>query len=201
MAEVTKHLTAAASISADLEQDDVDILQRRSVAARPRGSGPAGPRWWLVVALLIGVAFGAWMAGRHSSGSSADPVEATPANSMAGMMPGHGAEAKVRLEELEESLKTNPNDINALLEIGTIFFALGQEDQAHDSWLKVTELDPEVAEAWYNLGFYYMRPDSFDQSAAIDAFEAFIDLQPDSDHAENAQEQLDLLRSAPTNGS
>ena len=207
----TPKLAAAAAKAADLEIDEADILQRRQSGAREKSSRVKdGPGWWLVVALVIGVAVGAWVAGRHTAPSAnpagvlmADPSDQAgqPSSGMDGVMPGHGDDAEARLAELEALLVQEPDNVDALLELGSIKFAIGDPDQARDHWLRVTQIDPEMAFAWYNLGFYYLTTDPPQTEAACAALDTVVEIDTESELARTALDHLGAVACASTSGS
>jgi len=198
VAEEPKQPAAAAEIAAaDLEIDQDDILQRR----RSRDAQSGGLRWWLVVALLIGVAVGAWLAGRYVGTPEAAPPVATPSGSPAAgsghMMPGMGQSAEeleARKAELVQQLADQPGNIDALFELAQINIGLELADQARDNWLEITTLDPEQSLAWYNLGFYYLSVEPQDKAAAKAALERVIAIGPaDSALVSNAKSHLQAI--------
>jgi hypothetical protein len=65
---------------AELEGEDDDILTRRAARRAPAPAEPSQPwgsRWIIVIALLVGVAIGAWFAGRASVTPSDSSTAAT----------------------------------------------------------------------------------------------------------------------------
>lgn len=204
MAEEPKqHAAAAEIVAADLESDQDDILQRR----RPRQArSGGGVSWWLVAALLIGVAVGAWLAGAYWGPQETPQVLPSdhPATETQGPghMPGMNADDETnlaRLMELEQLVKDQPDNVDALLEMGTLAYKLGDADMARNSWLEVTRINPQQIEAWSNLGFIYLAVDPPDLEAARAALETALELDPESEMADGIRYQLDLL-DQPTGG-
>jgi len=121
-------------------------------------------------------------------------------------MPGMTADEETnlaRLQELEQVVKDEPDNIDALLEIGTLAYKLGDVDYAQERWLEVTRINPEQIEAWSNLGFVYLTIDPPNIEAARAALETALELDPESNMAEGIRYQLELLDQAtptPTEG-
>ena len=65
-----------------------------------------------------------------------------------------------------------------------------QTDAAKAQWLTVTELAPDNATAWYNLGFYYLTIQPADMAAAKAAWQRVIDIDPESEMARTASMHL-----------
>jgi len=61
--------------------------------------------------------------------------------------------AAVRL--LEHAAELDGNNVAALNRLGLIKRQLGDFSAAEQAWLKATRVDPEYANAWYNLGVLY----------------------------------------------
>lgn len=178
---------------AGLENDD-DILHRKvkvPAASGPRTTSPSGGgrvftmRFALVVALLAGILGGVWYAARPTTSA---PTTATPTLGT-GTAPTE-ADVAVRIAELEARVAEDGNDVDARLELGVLYFNQGQTDAAKAQWLTVTELAPDNATAWYNLGFYYLTIQPADMAAAKAAWQRVIDIDPESEMARTASMHL-----------
>jgi len=177
-----------------LREVDDDIVVSRN--APPRlGSGWGKP--WIVGAILVGVVFGAWMAARSSSSEPTDltstSVETTSSMSEEEMV--------LRMSELQEYLAENPDDVDALLEMGVLQMRIGNLELARSHWERVTNLDPTNAKAWYNLGFYYIALEPPDYINAERVWNKVIELDPDSELAASVRkhlEQFNQTGSTPT---
>ncbi|MDR1512833.1 MAG: tetratricopeptide repeat protein [Propionibacteriaceae bacterium] len=183
------------------DEADDDIVARRqrrakAVSATPRGH--AGPRWLIVAALLVGVATGAWFAGRYSARPDPDPTASASVD--AGQAT---ADTAAREAELRAALAQDPDDVAALLALGVLVFEEGDYAEAGELWRHVTDLDPDQPEAWFNLGFYHLSVEPTDVAAARAAWAKVIELAPDTDMATTAQAHLTNLAEAtpaPTEG-
>ncbi|MDR1513887.1 MAG: hypothetical protein LBS56_10505 [Propionibacteriaceae bacterium] len=188
----------AMDVGDEADDDIVAWRQRRAkaVAATPRAH--AGPRWLIVAALLVGVATGAWFAGRYSARPDPDPTASASVD--AGQAT---ADTAAREAELRATLAQDPDDVDALLELGVLVFEEGDYAEAGELWRHVTDLDPDQPEAWFNLGFYHLSVEPTDVAAARAAWAKVIELAPDTDMATTAQAHLTNLAEAtpaPTEG-
>jgi tetratricopeptide (TPR) repeat protein len=197
-ADPDAHPDAEADVDPDADpdiEDDDDIVSRtlgKRAAARTAAAPTRwGSRWLLVLALLVGVAAGAWYAGRVTA--PAPEAEATADGAAVGADLAE-TETEVdnaaRLAELAALLAENPDDADALLEQGVLLYEEGDYEAAGAAWRHVTELTPDKAEAWFNLGFYYLSIDPVDTAAARAAWEKVVALDPDSDLADDANTHL-----------
>jgi len=88
--------------------------------------------------------------------------------------------------ELLARIDKDPNDAEAHLQLGLILFE--DEDDyegARQQWELVTQIDPTIAEAWYNLGFYYADKEPPDCANASAMWAKVVDINPQSDLANN----------------
>ena len=154
-----------------LAESDDDIVSAHRVA-RPGKTGAATA--WIIAAALVGIILGVWMAGRPAD-SQVVPTGTPAATSPALIDP------EVRRAELEAVLATSPDDVEANLELGVILYNLGEADSAKEYWETVILLDPTMAEAWYNLGFYYLGLDPPDYAKARIVWDKVVDLDPNSE--------------------
>lgn len=185
----------------DMEADD-DILQsRKAKKQRLQGanskvgvgatgaSGPEAPQKTSLVlkvvlglALAAGVLGGIWFAGQPNN------VEQQEIPAMASAVSPEQVED--RINELALLVEQNPDDANARLELGVLYFNLKDTDAAGEQWLAVTEIDPTEVAAWYNLGFYYLSRTPADMDKAKEAWQQVVEIAPDSQEAKTAQAHL-----------
>lgn len=147
---------------------------------------PVSVRGVLVVALILGVAWGIWYAGQSGdeSPSATDSVSTEQ---------GSQAESAARIGELEDAVAANPLDVDARLELGVQYFNLRMIEQAREQWDGVIAVDENNVTAWYNLGFYYLSSDPADMDAAQAAWQRVIELEPGSEMAETITMHLQGL--------
>jgi tetratricopeptide (TPR) repeat protein len=182
---------------AGLEDDDDVLHRKRRAAGSPKAGGPsASPggrvftlRFALVVALLAGILGGVWYAVRPTGAAS--PQASTPTlGTGTGITAPSDAEVAARIAELEARVAAEGSDVDARLELGVLYFNQRQVDAARDQWLAVTELAPDNATAWYNLGFLYLTIEPADMAAAKAAWQRVIDIDPASEMAKTASMHL-----------
>lgn len=177
-----------------LDENDDDLLSPKTAGA---GSPATTPRQWftgstrifLLAALIGGIAFGIWFAGRPAE----EPAAQTPA--MDSQLTGE--EASNRIADLQLQVEKDPSDIKARLELGVLLFNEKNMDQAKEQWLAVTELDPTELNAWYNLGFFYLSQTPSDVDSAKAAWQQLIDIDPQSDMAKTVSMHLQGLEETP----
>lgn len=185
----------------DMEADD-DILQSRKLKKERRqgksskvsagatdAAGAGAPQKTSLVlkvvlglALAAGVLGGIWFAGQPNS------VDQQEIPAMASAVSPEQVEN--RINELVALVEQNPNDANARLELGVLYFNLKDTDAAGEQWLAVTQIDPTEVAAWYNLGFYYLSRTPPDMDKAKEAWQQVVEIAPDSQEAKTAQAHL-----------
>lgn len=102
-------------------------------------------------------------------------------------------DTSARIAELETTLKTDPDNLDANLELGVLVFNNGETSRAEQLWTKVTALDPNNPQAWFNLGFVHLSKDPPDEAAARLAWEKVATVAPDSDLARTARTHAEAL--------
>jgi cytochrome c-type biogenesis protein CcmH/NrfG len=182
----------------DFEQND-DIVSRRRRVSKPatgeesatqddgRFSVRATPvnALLLLFALVVGIVLGVWIAGKFTGDESAAPTP-TPSQVAPAI-----EDTAAQVQELETVLRTDPDNVNALLDLGVLLFNQGDLDGAFARWNHATEVEPDNAYAWYFLAYYYRAlPDSSGMDQAIDALNRVIELDPESEIATNAKTHL-----------
>ncbi|MCL2455628.1 MAG: hypothetical protein FWD18_10080 [Micrococcales bacterium] len=177
------------------DDEDDDILYRprgRASRGQPRGAQPARggsrvSRGLLLLAVVVGVVLGVWIAGLGDAPSTVGTGESPPLSAGTGT----GTEVAARVAALEARLKTDPQDTDALLELGVLEFNFGDIEVARGHWEVALEIDPTQAQAWYNLGFYHLTTDPADTDAARAAWGKVLEIDPDSPMAATVRTHLD----------
>ena len=77
----------------------------------------------------------------------------------------------------KETLKTNPNHVDAHNNLGLIFKELGELQKAVDCHQKVIQIQPEDAYAHYNLGLVFKELGELQK--AVDCYQKVIQIKPD----------------------
>ena len=99
---------------------------------------------------------------------------------------------------LQQILDTDPDNLDALLAIGSAEYQSSQYDAAEKHWRRVTELDSSVAEPWYNLGVLYMAKTPPETGRATECWNKVLEIAPDSDLAAGVRTHLNRISSSPT---
>ncbi|WP_103063580.1 tetratricopeptide repeat protein [Actinomyces qiguomingii] len=97
---------------------------------------------------------------------------------------------------LQQILDVDPDNLAALLAIGVVEYQSNQYEQAETHWLRASELAPQAAEPWYNLGFLYMARTPPDTERANECWEKVLQLAPDSAMATEVREHVGTMGSA-----
>ena len=92
-----------------------------------------------------------------------------------------------KFEEAEqlykEILKTNPNNLTAMNNLGVLLRSLGKFDEAEASYKKAIELKPDYIDAHNNLGNVLKELGKFDEAEA--SYKKAIEIKPDYIEANN----------------
>lgn len=81
---------------------------------------------------------------------------------------------RLAIENIQRILTINPNQIQALMELGKLYIASSQTLKVMDIFERVIALDPENSNAYYNLGIYYFNQK--DNENALKLFKRAISL-------------------------
>ena len=95
-----------------------------------------------------------------------------------------------------EAVDVAPDNAEALLALGACNFNLSELDEAERLWLKVTVLEPDNVEAYYDLGFLALNRAVPDYPAVDRYWRKVIALDPGGELATNVQGHLDALAAA-----
>ena len=76
----------------------------------------------------------------------------------------------------EETLKRNPNHVDAHNNLGIIFQALGEFHKARNCYEKAIQIRPDAYAAYYNLGLVFKEFGEFQK--AVDCYQKSIQIQP-----------------------
>lgn len=96
-------------------------------------------------------------------------------------------------EQFQLCLEKNPEHVAALTAMGSSHEQFEEYAEALEFFLKVVEMDPEDSETLYRIGMIYVEVD--DTESATRVFEQILEVDPDSDFGDDAQAQLEELRS------
>lgn len=82
------------------------------------------------------------------------------------------------LQEIQQALKLEPLDPDALLGEATVYASMGQEDKAESTYKKAVVLRPQHWDGYYELGVFYYRQRRYSDAAA--EFERVLEITPDN---------------------
>ena len=86
-----------------------------------------------------------------------------------------------RTSALEQELSANPDNVNALIELGDIYFDSNRYQEAISIFLKAEKLAPANVHILNDLGILYMSTD--DNDSALERFEAVLEIDPNHIHS------------------
>lgn len=130
---------------------------------------------WMCVALIAGF-LGGMVFGIYKSTPSA------PRGQGAGMPPSGGAqqpdaaEIKSRIPEVEKRTADHPDDIEAWIQLGHLYFDTQQVKKAIGAYEKALALNSKNADVWTDLGVMYRRDGQ--PKKALEAFDTAIKIDP-----------------------
>ncbi len=82
------------------------------------------------------------------------------------------------LQEIQQALKLEPLDPDALLGEAAVYASMGQADRAESTYTKAAALRPQDWNGYYELGVFYYRQRRYTEAAA--QFERVLQITPDN---------------------
>lgn len=82
------------------------------------------------------------------------------------------------LEEIQQALKLEPLDPDALLSEAAVYASMGRVDKAESTYKKAVVLRPQRWDGYYELGAFYYRQRRYSDAAA--EFEHVLEITPDN---------------------
>ncbi|HSN43661.1 MAG TPA: hypothetical protein VLR88_06355 [Propionibacteriaceae bacterium] len=225
------HLAEEGATDPDPDDDDVPQQRSdrpRSPGAVPAGRASGSP-WAKVAVALVAAALvvGIYFMGDRTS--TADPTASAPVGATA--TPVDQARVTQLMEKLSDSpdnvatmrtlaemysaaddwpsaavwrqkiVDLTPDDVDARLVLGVAYFNSSNLEDAESEWLKVVELDPMQAEAFYDLGFLYLSKTPSDTQQATAMWTKVVEIDPASDLAKVVKGHLAALASPSPSAS
>ncbi|MDO5700169.1 MAG: tetratricopeptide repeat protein [Bowdeniella nasicola] len=180
-------------VAASMRQRGVQPKVQAETQHAPRkGRSAASTLLWLIFAL--GIIFAVYLAGRPTPPSTEMPDGHPPIGEMGEAPEGPStAEKAERVAALQNAIEKDPSDTDARLELGVLLFNQRETSAAEEQWTAAVAEDPDLVQAWYNLGFLYLSKEPPEEDKARDAWQKVIDLAPDSDLAANVASHMDAL--------
>jgi tetratricopeptide (TPR) repeat protein len=125
--------------------------------------------WFVVVSLFIGFVGGVAF-GIYKSGSFPE------ARSMGGV-PAMNAELRESIDLLKARTSENPEDTEAWIQLGHLYFDAGLAEQSIEAYEKALAIRPEDPNVWTDLGVMYRRIGKLEE--AVTAFDRAMAIDPD----------------------
>lgn len=95
----------------------------------------------------------------------------------------------------QKSLDTLPEDETLAYNVAEIFFAEQNIEQAEKYFLIAAQIKPDWPDPWLKLGYVYLNKG--DMEKAIEMFEKFLKLEPETERSALAQNILNAIRKRP----
>jgi tetratricopeptide (TPR) repeat protein len=95
----------------------------------------------------------------------------------------------------QKSLDTLPEDETLAYNVAEIFFAEQNIEQAEKYFLIASQIKPDWPDPWLKLGYVYLNKG--DMEKAVEMFEKFLKLEPETERSALAQNILNAIRKRP----
>jgi tetratricopeptide (TPR) repeat protein len=92
------------------------------------------------------------------------PAVKPPTSSSAPAAPP--ADLQKQIDTLQSILKDDPKNLNALIQMGNLYFDADQFNQAIEAYSKVLQIEPKNADVRTDLGIMYRKKRDFDRAIA-----------------------------------
>jgi tetratricopeptide (TPR) repeat protein len=99
---------------------------------------------------------------------------------------------KTAQDYFRQSLELNTEDEILAYNVGEIFFSNNKTEEAIRYFKLAASIKPQWPEPYVKLGYTYLN--SGDYKSAIESFEKFLEMAPDSDQADTIQEVIKSLK-------
>ncbi len=122
-----------------------------------------------VLGFIVGVGFSAW----KLSGVMGTPQTEAPKMSKE---QAAGLEIMGRISGIEKMLASNPNNIQALIQLGNDYFDLNNHQRAVDYYTKALQIEPNNPDVWTDLAISLRRLGKTQES--VTAFKKALEYNP-----------------------
>ncbi|TMQ67341.1 MAG: tetratricopeptide repeat protein [Candidatus Eisenbacteria bacterium] len=96
------------------------------------------------------------------------------------------------IDHYQRALKKSPGDADVRVDMAVAIHSLGQDDIARKELERVTREKPTHLNAWLNLGV--VAATLGDNAGAIRAWERYLELDPQGEHAGAVRAQIEMLK-------
>lgn len=129
---------------------------------------------FIAIAFVAGIVVGVIAAVYHEDKSSPAPL---PMKAPAMAVPAPPtAEVQNQIATLQSILGRDPKNLNALVQLGNIYFDANQPDEAIQAYSRALELESKNADIRTDMGIMYRRKGEFDKAVA--AFKKAAEADP-----------------------
>jgi cytochrome c-type biogenesis protein CcmH/NrfG len=121
---------------------------------------------YVVIALLIGFLLGAVSGIKYASKEIPRPQSGGTQSSEASPPPGPLPKplSSEEINSLENLLKTDPNNLNALITLGNIYFDSNQYQKAIDMYARALKIEPKNADVRTDMAIMYRNLKDYDRA-------------------------------------
>lgn len=100
---------------------------------------------------------------------------------------------KEAIEAYQRYLALKPDNADVRTDMGIMYRKLGQFDRAIEEFKKAAQSDPKHLNSRYNIGIVLLH-DKQDIKAAIQAWEDYVKVDPNSERAQRLKAQMEKMR-------
>lgn len=103
---------------------------------------------------------------------------------------------KEAIEAYRQYLAIKPDNSDVRTDMGIMYRKLGEFDRAIEEFRKAAQSDPKHINSRYNLGLVLLH-DKQDMKAAINAWEDYLKVDPNSERAQRIRAQIEKMKTMP----
>jgi cytochrome c-type biogenesis protein CcmH/NrfG len=120
---------------------------------------------FVVIAFLVGFIVGAIAGIKYATNDVRQPVaQVAPAEGGAPPGPQPKPVSAEEVNMLENALKANPNDLNALVRLGNLYFDANQPQKAVDAYERALKVNPKNADVRTDMAIMYRNLGDHDKA-------------------------------------
>ena len=129
----------------------------------------------IAIAFIAGIVVGVIAAVYYEDRAPIVPPSAKPAATLPAPA-APPADVQKKADALRSVLKDDPKNLNALIQLGNLYFDANQFDPAIEAYSKALEIDPRNADVRTDLGIMYRKKRDYDR--AIAEFKKAAEIDP-----------------------
>ena len=119
----------------------------------------------IAIAFVAGIVVGVMAAVYYEDKAPLiPPAVKQPTSSSAPAVPP--ADVQKQIDTLQSILKDDPKNVNALIQMGNLYFDADQFNQAIETYSKVLQIEPKNADVRTDLGIMYRKKGDYDRAIA-----------------------------------